>query len=298
KEIVSGLRSLPASLVSWLLSSETLLAAEPKTPVDVPFQKNYEPGWGSDHIKYINGGSQVQLVLDRSSGAGFHSKASYLFGYFSMRIKLIGGDSAGLVTTFYLSSKAETQDRDGHDELDFEFLGNRTGQPFILQTNVFTGGIGGREERINLWFDPTRHFHTYSILWNKYQIVFFVDNVPIRIFKNNKYLGVGYPISQPLRIYASLWNGEGWATRGGLDKVDWTKAPFVATYASFHVDACPQSAKVCITRGRMWWDQIAYHDLDAHQYRRLRWVRNKRALYSYCRNPSIPRAPECDRNKA
>lgn len=57
------------------------------------------------------------------------------------------------------------------DELDFEFLGNVEGMPYSLQTNVFTNGYGEREERIQLWFDPTEDFHTYSILWNIYQIV-------------------------------------------------------------------------------------------------------------------------------
>lgn len=57
------------------------------------------------------------------------------------------------------------------DELDFEFLGNRTGQPYTIQTNVYKSGIGGREMRHMLWFDPTQDFHTYSILWNTHRIV-------------------------------------------------------------------------------------------------------------------------------
>ncbi|XP_077225790.1 putative xyloglucan endotransglucosylase/hydrolase protein [Tasmannia lanceolata] len=277
---------------------DIIMGASPKKPVDVPFQKNYVPSWASDHIKYINGGSEAQVVLDKYSGTGFQSRGSYLFGHFSMRIKLVGGDSAGIVTAFYLSS--ETSE---HDEIDFEFLGNRTNQPYILQTNVFTGGKGDREQRTYLWFDPSKHYHSYSILWNMYQIVFFVDEIPIRIFKNSKDLGVRFPFNQPMKIYSSLWNADDWATRGGLEKTDWSKAPFIASYTSFHVDACdassPQSAQVCSTRGKMWWDQKAFQDLDGLQYRRLMWVRKKYTIYNYCndrtRYPGVP--PECARDR-
>lgn len=57
------------------------------------------------------------------------------------------------------------------DEVDFEFLGNVPGKPYTLQTNVYVDGLDDREQRINLWFDPTQDFHTYSILWNLHQIV-------------------------------------------------------------------------------------------------------------------------------
>ncbi|KAK9139375.1 hypothetical protein Scep_009056 [Stephania cephalantha] len=210
-----------------------VFGAAPKKAVDVPFQKNYVPSWSADHIKYINGGKEVQLLLDKYSGTGFQSRDAYLFGHFSMRIKTVPDDSAGIVIAFYLSSQGAE-----HDEIDFEILGNRTGQPSILQTNVFTGGKGDREQRIFFWFDPSKLYHTYSILWNMYMIAFFVDDVPIRVFKNSKDIGVRFPFNQPMKLYSSLWNADDWATRGGKEKTDWSKAPFTASYSSFHIDGC------------------------------------------------------------
>ncbi|KAI5382917.1 hypothetical protein KIW84_070359 [Lathyrus oleraceus] len=84
-------------------------------------------------------------------------------------------DSAGTVTAVYLSSQNAE-----HDEIDFEFLGNRTGQSYILQTNVFTGGqVGGN---MVVWKGaPT----TQLIITKLIAEVFERNNLPGAIFTDD-----------------------------------------------------------------------------------------------------------------
>ncbi|EEF43774.1 Brassinosteroid-regulated protein BRU1 precursor, putative [Ricinus communis] len=235
------------------------------------FFQDFDITWGDRRAKIFNGGQMLSLSLDKVSGSGFQSKKEYLFGRIDMQLKLVAGNSAGTVTAYYLSSQGPT-----HDEIDFEFLGNLSGDPYILHTNVFTRGQGNREQQFYLWFDPTRNFHTYSIIWKPQHIIFLVDNTPIRVFKNAESIGVPFPKNQPMRIYSSLWNADDWATRGGLVKTDWTKAPFTAYYRNFNANVYSQSSDSFSD------SDLETNELDAPSRRRLRWVQKYFMIYNYC----------------
>ncbi|CAI0453186.1 unnamed protein product [Linum tenue] len=237
------------------------------------FFEDVDITWGGDRGKVLNGGNIISLSLDRNSGSGFQSKLDYMYARIDTQIKLVPGNSAGTVTAYYMSSQGPV-----HDEIDFEFLGNVSGQPYTLHTNVYTHGQGNREMQFRLWFDPTRNFHTYTVIWKPQHIIFMVDNIPIRVFKNLVKYGVPYPRKQPMKLYASLWDAEDWATRGGLVKTDWTMAPFTAYFRNM----VAQQYKNFSHSGSGSLMEAGHDDLGPHARKRLRWVQAHFMIYNYC----------------
>ncbi|KAI4334061.1 hypothetical protein L6164_018799 [Bauhinia variegata] len=262
------------------------------------FDELFQPSWALDH--FVREGELLKLRLDNYSGAGFVSKNKYMFGKVTIQLKLVEGDSAGTVAAFYMSSEGPN-----HNEFDFEFLGNTSGEPYSVQTNLYVNGVGNREQRLNLWFDPTKEFHNYSIFWNQCQVVFLVDETPIRVHTNMEHKGIPFPKDQAMGVYSSIWNADDWATQGGRVKTDWSHAPFIITYKAFEINACEcpvsgaavENTRKCSSSEdkKYWWDQPTLSELSFHQSHQLMWVRANHMVYDYCSDTArFPQTPaEC-----
>uniref|UniRef100_R7WFM7 Xyloglucan endotransglucosylase/hydrolase n=1 Tax=Aegilops tauschii TaxID=37682 RepID=R7WFM7_AEGTA len=236
--------------------------------------------WSADHTYYFMDGESeaLALSLDYNRGSAFKSKEMYHFVRIDIDIKLIEGNSAGTVCTVYTISEGPWE---VHDEIDLEFLGNSTGEPYTLHTNIFANGVGGREQQFKLWFDPSSEYHTYSIVWNPKRITIEVDGVTVRTFDNNEDQGVPFPSYQRQRVYGSLWSAEDWATQGGRVKTDWSLAPFVSYYRNYNVTWCQPSP------GALWCGtepaESTHFNLSPKALADLQWVRdNHYVIYDYC----------------
>ncbi|KAK3123060.1 hypothetical protein QOZ80_8AG0623250 [Eleusine coracana subsp. coracana] len=232
---------------------------------------------GGVRVDYDVSGMQVaSLVLDQNSGGGFNSKQKYLYGQFSIQMKLIPGNSAGTVTSFYLSSG----EGPGHDEIDMEFMGNSSGAPVVLNTNVWANGDGKKEHQFYLWFDPSTDYHTYTIIWNDKNIIFKVDDLFIRSFK--RYADLPYPGNQSMSVHATLWDGSYWATQQGKVPIDWSNAPFVVSYKGYNADACTPNGEGRPLSCPAGTDRWMKRQLNDAEWGTVAWAKQNFMHYNYC----------------
>jgi len=150
-------------------------------------------------------------VRQYSSGA-LTTCSRFLFGRFEAVLK--PPKVAGLVTGIFLHRDSPRQ------EIDIEFLGN---SPTKILVNVyynpgdegvrFDYGYRGTPVLIDLGFDSTTDFHTYTIEWGANEIRWFVDNKLIHTRVN----WASTPIPHlPMKFHVNLWPSQSHELAGKL----------------------------------------------------------------------------------
>ncbi|KAA8550325.1 hypothetical protein F0562_002009 [Nyssa sinensis] len=255
------------------------------------FNQGFRNLWGPQHQSLDQG--TLTIWLDRSSGSGFKSLTPYRSGYFGAAVKLQPGYTAGVITCFYLSNNEDYPGN--HDEIDIEFLGTTPDKPYTLQTNVYIRGSGdgtiiGREMQFHLWFDPTQDFHNYAILWNPTEIIFYVDDVPIRRYPRKS--DATFPL-RPMWVYGSIWDASSWATEGGKYKADYQYEPFIGRYTDFKLGGCTANGPASCTPP--WGSPSGPSGLTQQQLSAMDWVHTNYKVYDYCQDPNREHTliPEC-----
>lgn len=257
----------------------------------IAFDEGFRNRWGSKHQSLDQG--QLTIWLDSNSGSGFKSQHQYRSGYFGTDVKLQPGYTAGVITSFYLSNNEDLPGN--HDEIDIEFLGTTPDKPYTLQTNVYIRGSGdgniiGREMRFHLWFDPTQDFHNYAMLWNPNEIIFFVDDVPIRTYPRKN--DATFP-TRPMWVYGSIWDASSWATEDGKYKADYKFQPFIGRYKNFKISGCNSDGPAsCSPPPASPFDSTG---LSSQQKSAMDWVQRNYLVYDYCHDPKRDHTliPEC-----
>ncbi|OAY51522.1 xyloglucan endotransglucosylase/hydrolase protein 31 [Manihot esculenta] len=284
-------------LLLILLISSSTTAQNPPSPGYSPssrigtieFDQGFRNLWGPQHQRLDQG--TLTIWLDTSSGSGYKSLQPYQSGYFGAAIKLQPGYTAGVITSFYLSNNEEHPGN--HDEIDIEFLGTTPDKPYNLQTNVYIRGSGdgkiiGREMKFHLWFDPTQDFHNYGILWTPNEIIFFVDDVPIRWYPRKS--DDTFPM-RPMWVYGSIWDASSWATEDGKYKADYRYQPFIGRYQNFKIGGCTANGPATCRPP----SASPSGGLSQQQYSAMEWVQRNYLAYDYCRDPKRDhtQTPEC-----
>ena len=91
-----------------------------------------------------------------------------------------------------------------------------------------------------------------------------------------------------MKLYSSIWDADNWATRGGLVKIDWTQAPFTASYRNFNDNnGCVSywgTITSCTTNSNN--NGWLLQTLDYSDQGKLKWVQDNYMIYNYCKDSS------------
>lgn len=172
--------------------------------------------WYRNNILFANGSMTISITEDNHKGYGYaageyRTNGKYSFGYVTTSMK--AAKCKGVVSSLFTYTGYPRW-----DEIDIEFLGKDTTK---VQFNYYTNGVGGHEYLYDLGFDASEEFHEYGFLWEREQIVWYVDGKAV-------YRATENVPSSPGQIMTNVWNGinvDEW-----LEPFDPTRLPVSAEY--------------------------------------------------------------------
>jgi beta-glucanase (GH16 family) len=202
----------------------------------------------AEKVSYPSSGGVTIKVTPSAKGDGTTESArmssTRLFQYGRVTAKMKVPPVPGIVTTFitmgpWLPDSGlgnAPVDKQGGDEIDFEFLGKNPNQ---VETNIFYRGVKELSARggAHAVQDYTQ-FHTYTIDWKRETIQFLIDNQVVRTYTksgpeaDSKYLDKSkrYFPDRAQKVAFSLWSDPNNQWSGGIPQWPTAAKEASATY--------------------------------------------------------------------
>jgi hypothetical protein len=188
--------------------------------------RDYAIDYSQDQCSWQNGVSTMSCPFRNGTECGLRlsSLQSFGGGVFSARIK--GASGPGLASNFYLYTYGRDNSKHAPwNEIDFEIIGNKVGaERTMIWTNFFVGFGRQFPQFIEVPFDASADFHTYTLDITCCSITWIVDDVVYRhvdLNMNHHADMIGAIRYSDLQVLLSLWgqtrSSGNWAEMGYLD---------------------------------------------------------------------------------
>lgn len=178
---------------------------------------------------------RLALSITDQPGAGlpfscaeYRTRKHYGYGTYAVNMKAVRAD--GVMTAF--STYTGAPFGDPWDEITFGINGK---DPTKAELNYVAKGVTNHDAVVDLGFDASKGFHTYSFEWKPDRITWFADGRAIHSVRAAR---DDLP-QAPGRMYLQLWNGKG--ETSWLKRFDYPGKPVTAEVAWARYKVLPES---------------------------------------------------------